>query len=334
MKDNTTPTISSRRNFLKSLGAAGASLTLPIHSALAGLADLKKPIKLGLIADLHHDVMHDGPQRLDAFLKAMKATKPDGLIQMGDFAIPKDQNKKIIETFNNAHPVSLHVIGNHDTDHGYSKQQCQKAWGMPGFYYTQLVEGVRLIVLDGNDKGSPTHKGGYASYIGKPQTEWLAKTLKETSEPTIIISHQPLAGPGAIDNAKEVQEILKQHVDKILISICGHMHIDDHIDIDGIPYVNINSASYVWVGGKYKNQSYSEEIHKKYKWIDHTAPYKDSLFTTLTIDPKTKTISLEGMETTWVGKSPKELGQEFKNDGIEVGKHVVPKISARKIALT
>ena len=36
---------------------------------------------LGMIADLHQDVMHDGPSRLEAFLDAMKNEKPDALLQ-------------------------------------------------------------------------------------------------------------------------------------------------------------------------------------------------------------------------------------------------------------
>ena len=33
---------------------------------MAALSKLKSPIKLGLIADLHQDVMHDGPSQAES----------------------------------------------------------------------------------------------------------------------------------------------------------------------------------------------------------------------------------------------------------------------------
>ena len=61
-----------------------------IEIALPKLHKLEKPIKIGLITDLHHDVMHDGFQRLDAFLKAMKAEQPDAIMQLGHLADGKE----------------------------------------------------------------------------------------------------------------------------------------------------------------------------------------------------------------------------------------------------
>jgi len=321
----------TKRAFIKKVSLSGISLTIPISLVSAALPKLKKKVKLGLIADLHQDVMHDAPKRLAVFLDAMKMAKPDGVIQMGDFAIPKKENTHVIDAFNKSHPVSLHVIGNHDTDHGFSKQQCLDAWGMEATYYSKVVKGIRLVVLDGNEKGSPTHKGGYVSYIGKKQSTWLNQVLTDSKEPIIVISHQPLAGAGAVDNAKEIQQILTKSADKVMLSICGHMHINHLVEIEGIPYLNINSASYLWVGGKYKHPSYSEEVHKKHPYIDHTCPYKDALYTTLTIDPDQNAILIEERKTEWVGKSPKDLGMDFKDMGLDIDTHIVPAISARKL---
>ena len=69
--------ISSRRDFLRTSGVVATSIILP-RQVMASLAKIKTPIKLGMIADLHQDVMHDGPARLKAFLDAMKEEKPDG----------------------------------------------------------------------------------------------------------------------------------------------------------------------------------------------------------------------------------------------------------------
>ena len=316
---------STRRHFIKTATATAVTLTLPPVVA-ANLGRLNKSISIGLIADLHQDIMHDAPERLSAFLKQMAITKPDALMQLGDFAMPKKEDQSLIDQFNKAHSKTLHVIGNHDTDSGFTKQQVMTSWGMKSRYYSTDVGGLRFIVLDGNDKGSPTHKGGYVSYIGKEQRAWLTQQLKQHSGPIAVVCHQPLAGSGAVNNAEEIQAILAKHEDKVVIAFNGHTHIDSLVQVGKIPYLHINSASYLWVGGKYKHESYSKEIHAKHHHIQHTCPYRDPLFTTMTFDPKAGTITIKGKATAWVGKSPEELDIKSK-----ASPAVTPQIRARNI---
>ena len=44
------------------------------------------------------------------------------------------------------HP--LHVIGNHDTDAGFTKDDCLKAWKIPHRYYATDIQGIHLLVLE------------------------------------------------------------------------------------------------------------------------------------------------------------------------------------------
>ncbi len=191
--------ISSRRDFLRTTGVVATSIILP-RQVMAALAKIKNPIKLGMIADLHQDIMHDGPARLKAFLDAMKKEKPDALLQLGDFAYPTKKNEAVTKAFEKAHPRTLHVRGNHEIDGGHSFDAVAKLWSMKGRYYTENVNGLDLIVLDGNEKPK-NHKGGYPAHIGEKQLEWLSKQLKTLKGPILVISHQPLAGPSSIDNA-------------------------------------------------------------------------------------------------------------------------------------
>jgi len=179
-----------RRRFIQVVGAAACSLALP-SLAHAAIRRLDKPVRIGLIADLHHDVMHDAPARLDAFLEAMATDAPDAILQLGDFAQAKKQNRPIVEQFRKAHPQALHVIGNHDTDGGVSFDQLLEEWQMKSRYYTRDVKGLRLIVLDGNER-HPAHKGGYPSHIGPEQMEWLKKQLESHQGPMLVLCHQPL----------------------------------------------------------------------------------------------------------------------------------------------
>jgi 3',5'-cyclic-AMP phosphodiesterase len=319
----------TRRNFITTTTTFCIGLQLPLFTK-PGLRTLGKQVKLGLITDLHQDIMHDGFERMNVFVKQMKKFKPDALLQLGDFAYPGDKNKDVIELYKNAYKRVLHVIGNHDTDAGFTKEQCIQYWGMPARYYTIEVDGIILIVLDGNDKGSPSYKGGYPAYVNDEQQRWLIQKLEEADNPVIIISHQPLAGPGAIDNAEDIQNILSAASQKVLLAINGHTHIDALFNINQVTYVHLNSASYFWVGDKYQHESYTADIHKTHPWISRTCPYKEALFSTLTIDPASSSITIEGRKSAWVGSSPAQLNypEALSPEGL---KAIVPIISNRHI---
>ena len=156
------------------------------------------------------------------------------------------------------------------------------------------------------------------------------KPLKTLKGPILVICHQPLAGPSSIDNAGEVQALLNSASDKVLLAVNGHTHIDHVARAGKISCLHVNSASYKWVGGSYRNKSYPAEIHSKFRWIEYTCPYRDSLFTTLTIDPASGRIDVKGRESRWVGKSPSELGIAAKPD-LTDGKEICPKIRSRRI---
>ena len=178
----------------------------------------------------------------------MRREKPHATVQLGDFALPKPENQEVVDLFNQSSAMPLHVIGNHDMDNGHTKAQCLAAWGMPARYYAKDVQGIRLLILDGNETGSPRYKGGYTSYIGPEQRAWLREELAQAKGPAIVISHQPLAGPLAVDDALEIQEILGEFADKVLLAINGHSHLDYLLRIRRVPYLHLNSASYYWVG--------------------------------------------------------------------------------------
>ncbi|GAA5497392.1 3',5'-cyclic adenosine monophosphate phosphodiesterase CpdA [Rubritalea halochordaticola] len=295
-----------RRSALKMLSTGVVSIALP-QEVLAKLGKINRVVRLGVITDLHHDIMHDGHKRLATFLEEMKKLRPDAILQMGDFAIPKKESQGLVDDFNRAHDTVMHVIGNHDTDLGYSTEQVLKAWGIENRYYHKDVDGLRFFVLDGNDKGSPTHKGGYANYVGSEQLEWLETGLKQYDGPCVIISHQPLGGPDAVDNAADIQKILSSHKDKVVIAINGHTHIDYVVKLGGIHYLHINSASYYWVGGKYRHESYSKKVHAQHLHLASTCPYKDAVFTTLEFDSHSGVVKVGGKMSEWVGKSPQQL---------------------------
>ncbi len=247
----------SRRDFLKT--ASISLFTLSIPEVTFRLFEEKKELKLGLISDLHVDIIHDGSLRLETFLAESLSKTPDCLIQMGDFAIPKPENFSTIQTFNSAHSRAYHVLGNHDMDEGYSREEVAKTFGMPGLYYALDLESIRLIVLDGNDPGSPKYKGGYASYIGIEQQDWLRSELEQADKPVLIVSHQPLAGIYTIDNAEEIQQILSEFSPKILLATCPYSQaLFAFLTIDPLEKkITIEGKRAKWLGPSPQQLGYS-----------------------------------------------------------------------------
>ncbi len=78
----------NRRKFSKRTTLTGVTLlSVPFLKSCA----TPTTVKIGLIADVHKDIMHDADERLVAFLDEMKIKKPDFLLQMGDFCTPKEK---------------------------------------------------------------------------------------------------------------------------------------------------------------------------------------------------------------------------------------------------
>lgn len=300
-----------RRDFISRSVILGGAVVLPWNPVLAN-SNASKKLRIGLIADLHQDVMHDGEERLDAFLKEANKNKSDFIIQMGDFCIPDSKNEALIELWKTYRNPSYHILGNHDTDGGYKKNQTMNFWGMKERYYSFDAHGYHFIILDGNDK-NPDPWSGYNRYINQEQQDWLKQDLKKNRLSTFIFSHQTLENEdGGVANFSELRAILeeanqKAGETKVVACFSGHHHTDYMTEIKGIYYVQINSASYRWVGDKFKHTRYSEEIDEKYPWIKYTIPYKDPLFTFLDIDPA-GTLKIEPKSTAFVGAGPEELG--------------------------
>lgn len=305
-----------RRSFLKSCTTAVTSVALPA-SVFGKTGGNSNSITLGIIADTHIGFVDDAEERFAAFMQRMSAVAPDGLIQLGDFAFPNKKFQRIADTFNAGAEITIHAIGNHDLDHSLTREDCMQSWGIPSPYYTRTIEGLRIIVLDGNEKGSPTHSqhGGYPSYIGPSQQEWLAEQLAESDLPVLIVSHQPLAGYGAIDNPKELQAVISRHQEKVILCINGHSHVDQRLDIGGVTYLHCNSASYFWLGGEVR-----------------LAKYKDPLYATMTIDKSKSEIRIEGAQSQWLNGTPQDANF-FAGKEVGFEKIVVPEIRDRVLQL-
>lgn len=280
----------------------------------------EKPTKFAIITDIHHDIAHDAPERLETFLKAAKENKVDFIIELGDFCFAKDENLPFINLWKTYTGEKYHVLGNHDMDIT-SKEEHMKFVGMPGRYYSFDKGDFHFIILDGNniyENGKYTHynKSNYyiesskIDYMDPEQLEWLKKDLASTNKLCILFSHQCLEN--TVQNREEVRKILEDEnqragFKKVVVAFSGHDHTDYTKEINGITYIQVNSASNQWVGDKYAcPERFSEEINKRRPAIQYTVPYKDALYGIVTVDKNG--LNLIGVESSFIPPTPEDLG--------------------------
>lgn len=325
-----------RRNFLKTISIESTVLSLPLDSE-ADNFDHKsgKVLRFGICADVHKDIMHDADLRMQAFIDEVTEKEVDFIIQLGDFCRPYDYNRGFMDIWNSFKGKKFHVIGNHDMDGGFTREQVVDYWESKGRYYSFDLKGVHCVVLDGNDEDTSSDRPrGYARYLGEEQLKWLENDLDGTDLPTLVFSHQGLDNNlGGIFNATKSRFVLERAnkiagFQKVIAAFSGHHHQDYHNVINGINYIQINSMSYQWLGNQYKHIRYSKKIDKKYPWIKYTVPYKDPLWAIVELIPR-KMINVTGKKSEFVGPSHLDLGM----DKLEFEYDIVAIVSDRTIKL-
>ena len=291
-------------------------------------------IKFGICSDVHLPTMHDSEYRMNTFIDSMKIAKPDFIIELGDFGTPAPEYSSLFDIWNSYPGDKFHVIGNHEMDGGYSREEAVQYRNMANSYYSFDKNKFHFIVLDGNDPKDENNKG-YKQYIGAKQLAWLKEDLIKSEYPIVIFSHQGLTtyhggedDSYGLENNELIRELLESHnkintKTKVIACFNGHTHFDYAEEVNDIWYITINSMSYQWMGEAYMHIRYSPEIDEKYRWIKYTAPHKEPLFTIVEISSEGY-IKIDGKKTEWVGPSPWEVGYpEF------LKKYVRPAISKR-----
>jgi len=113
-----------------------------------------------------------------------------------------------------------------------------------------------------------------------------------------------------------VQKVLEAHSDKVICCMNGHDHIDYHQKINGINYVEINSASYFWMEDKYQAfNRFPKKLYEQYRLLPNLAMYEEPLFAFAKLVLSASTFTLEGVRSEWVAPSPREVGMPIAPEG-------------------
>ncbi|HAC21067.1 MAG TPA: metallophosphoesterase [Porphyromonadaceae bacterium] len=296
----------NRRTFIKQLSLSVVALSGTSWMQSCSSAS-KKPLRFGVISDVHIELQDDAVERLQVFIDEASKRDLDFIIQLGDLSHGKRAGE-MVEVWNKYTGNGYHVLGNHDMDNT-TKAEIIRIQQMPDTHYTFDAGGVRHIVLDCNfvRKDGTCVDYAYGNYyvnsndrdlISDTQLDWLAKTLSETDKPVLIYSHQGLGSAGT-PSRQAIRTILEKHnANKpdvpVMASLCGHHHIDKWEEINGIAYYYVNSASYLWVEGEPK---YSK---------GNMAEYEDPLFAFVTLDVDKGAWDIEGVTSKFKQPAPQE----------------------------
>lgn len=247
-----------RRNFLKQSTMASLALTgigkasaMVKHGETSIEKDRKKILmRIGICADLHHDLISDGERRIQVFINEMNNLQPDFILQMGDFCVPKEKNRPLMDIWNQFKGPKYHVIGNHDRDGGFTLQQLMDFWEAKGAYYSFDCKGYHFVVLNGNERPTGDTSKGYPRSVTKTQRQWMKNDIAATSLPVIIFCHQGIDNDmdGVVEGnlLRVVFEKINKEAgfNKIQMVFSGHHHENYYNPYNNIHYIQVNSISY------------------------------------------------------------------------------------------
>ena len=316
-----------KRKIFKFTVLACASLVM-----IAGLSACRttkeRPVRFAIASDFHAPDIPDGEHRVATFIKAANDEKVDFIIELGDFCRLDSASQVYRDLWNSFPGDKYHVIGNHDMDR-YTFEEYTQGMNMPARYYSFDQGDFHFIVLDGNnlfDGKKYTHyaRANYyvdakkRAHIDPEQMEWLKKDLAATNKRCILFSHQSIEE--ALNNGAEVRKILEAEnqragFKKVVMAFGGHNHSNYSKEINGITYVQINSASYVWIGEPTQTEKrYSKEINDRFGGIlKYSMTYTEPLYAIVTLNSKGAT--LKGTDAEFVPPTPKDLNM---NDSVGV----------------
>lgn len=270
-----------------------------------------------IFADLHYDMMPDGDSRLETIFQAAGKNKTSFMVSMGDLAAPTDRYRFLKDKLSQSPVPIYHIIGNHDTDHS-GKQAFMDFYGMEKSYYYIDKGKFRFIFLDSNhyiDNNGKTKDYYKRDYIRSKQIDryspeelqWLKKTL-QTSQICLLFSHAPINDHyGEIINNVDIHKIIttaKSNGTAIAAVFGAHMHSDNYHVVDGIHYIQVNSASNIWGGSQFTNtERYPAEAYKQYPSLKYIIPYQDALYAIVDINSNGK-IKIKGTKSSYMLPAP------------------------------
>ncbi|MDE5677270.1 MAG: metallophosphoesterase [Phocaeicola sp.] len=279
----------------------------------------EKPLKFAIASDFHAPDVPDGEERVASFIEAAKREQVDFIIELGDFCRLDSASQVYRDLWNDFKGDKYHVIGNHDMD-SYTPEEYVKGMDMPGRYYSFDKGDFHFIVMDGNNLYDGKEYRHYAkanyyvdpsmrAFVDPEQLDWLRQDLAATDKKCVLFSHQGIEL--FMNNGETVRQVLENEnsrcgYKKVVLAFSGHTHSNYTKEINGITYMQINSASYVWIDKPTQTEKrYPAEINQRYSLLKYSITYDKPLYAIVTLTQEGADV--KGIQANFLPPTPQDL---------------------------
>lgn len=319
----------NRREFILGGSSAVGAMTLAGGcSTLAGGSGADgEGVRFLAFADIHYASSGFWPHRdwawLDRVLARAVDAKCDFVMDVGDMTFgPRTQDEcDYVRHYNAFKPVkTYHTYGNHEYE-GVTPEKLAEVYEMPKNYYSYDCKGFRFIALDPHyrlvdGRYELFHKR--CSYpgekrqrsLGPVQLAWLRETVLGSPHPCVIFSHESFERIGdGVDESAEVRALFAEAnaacPGKVRLCVNGHDHVDNFRILDGVTYLDLNSASYaIWSDHK----GYPEDFRKQCGSARCILTWNDPISAVITMTPGGR-LKIDGMKSSfYLGVTPEAVG--------------------------
>lgn len=313
----------SRRGFMSMAGAALAAEAVGVPVPKTGDA---ASVTFLAFADIHYCpgvFPHDTPEWLERALARASARKVDFVIHAGDFTHNPAKDADYVKLYNDFAIPTYHTLGNHDTE-GCTLAETLAAYRLTRGHYHFDRNGFRFVVLDTNyfrdDGGRFVHFEG-GNYRKVPSSRswtcseeeyaWAEEALKTSPFPCVVFMHQSCERErGGMPDWRRMRDLFcwvnRKHGNKVRLVVNGHHHTDGLRFIDGIPYLDLNSANYKYYAESHR--LYPAEYRKAHTGAGHVIAWEDPINAVITLDAAGR-LTIEGQESSFfMGISPEKAG--------------------------
>ena len=252
----------------------------------------RSQLKLAVVTDIHH-----GPQSktkmgpaaiglLNEFVDFANDWGADIVIDLGDRISDRNNESDraltadVAGIFQRIGTQRRHILGNHDLEY-MTVEENEKLLGVSMSSESIDVNGYHLVFWQADthiDRDEGFH-------LNDDDLKWLAADLGATNLPTIVFSHVPLDGGDMTGNyyfeanpelaryaeTEQIREVLTA-AGNVILCVAGHVHWNDLNNVDGIPYISMQSLTESFTTAPKPASAWStirigEEIH----WECHGA---------------------------------------------------------------
>ena len=286
-------------------------------------------VKFTVFSDLHHHpawYKTEAPERLAAIQKRALESGSEFLLHMGDFSHKPSACPELIRQYKEFRLPGYFVLGNHEFDID-SYETVLETMGMENGYYYFDHGGFRFVIMDENyfrDFPGVYFHYSERNYFDHPaardwmppeEIDWVRKTVMDSPYPCILASHAPVeyapnpkAGIRCKDELIRIIRDSQGTPGQVILCLNGHYHRSGMDVIDGVPRLDVNSASFNWIPNPH-DLFPEKEWYQQYECIGNMVIYEKPVSAEVIIDTDEQTVEVIGMEGSFVhGISTEDSG--------------------------